>query len=149
MPMELSEQVRPANPPQLQVPAPTAEANILTRYVRLLSALNGMRSCCIFDAITGNKVAHSGAIPNGSELARQGSALLTAMLASSSALGYGHVLPEAAITLDTHHLLLRGVPHHPGLALHAAFDKATANLTLARLQVLRLDALFEELPRQA
>ena len=64
-------------------------------------------------------------------------------------LGCGHSLPEAAITLDTHHLLLRPVPGHPGLALHAVFDKGTANLTLARLQVLRLDALFEEAPRGA
>lgn len=149
MPMELSEHTRPANPPQLQVQPKRADQNILPRYVRLLSALNGMTSCCVFDVATGNKLAHAGSAPGATELGRQGQALMGAMLDASEVLGCGHSLPEAAITLDTHHLLLRPVPGHPGLALHAVFDKGTANLTLARLQVLRLDALFEEAPRGA
>lgn len=151
MPMELSEQGRPFNPPQLQVqvPAKLVDQNVLPRYVRLLSALNGMSSCCVFDVATGNKLAHAGTAPSATELGRQGQALMAAMLSASGALGCGHTLPEAAITLETHHLLLRAVPHHPGIALHAVFDKSTANLTLARLQVLRLDALFEEAPRGA
>ena len=33
--------------------------------------------------------------------------------------------------------MLRPVPRHPGLALHAVLDKSDANLTLARLQVQR------------
>jgi hypothetical protein len=28
--------------------------------------------------------------------------------------------------------------------MHAVLDKASANLTLARLQVLRMDAMFED-----
>ena len=51
---------------------------------------------------------------------------------------------DAAMTLDTHHLLLRAVPGHAGLLLHAVLDKATSNLTLARLQLGRLDAVLEE-----
>ena len=149
MPMELSEHTRPVNPPQLQVQPKRVDQNILPRYVRLLSALNGMTSCCVFDVATGNKLAHAGSSPGATELGRQGQALMGAMLDASEVLGCGHTLPEAAITLDTHHLLLRQVPGHPGLALHAVFDKGTANLTLARLQVLRLDALFEEAPRGA
>ena len=66
------------------------------------------------------------------------------MMAASRGLGFGHALPEAAISLGAHHLLLRGVPRNPGLAMHAVLDKASANLTLARLQVLRMDSLFEE-----
>ena len=69
--------------------------------------------------------------------------LLAAMVATSRTLGLGHALPEAAITLGSHHLLLRAVPGHAGLALHAALDKTHANLTLARLQVQRMDSLFE------
>jgi len=53
-------------------------------------------------------------------------------------------LPDAAITLGAHHLLLRAVPKHPGFALHAVLDKTHANLTLARLQILRMDAIFDE-----
>ena len=64
----------------------------------------------------------------------------------SRTLGFGHPLPEAAVTLGSHHLLLRGVPRNPGLAVHAVLDKTRANLTLARLQILRLDALFDEPP---
>ena len=149
MPMDLSEQGRPLNPPQLRVPAKGLDQNILPRYVRLLSALNGMSSCCVFDVATGNKLAHAGAAAGVSELGRQGHILMGTMLDASVALGCGQAMPEAAITLETHHLLLRAVPHHPGIALHAVFDKSTANLTLARLQVLRLDALFEEAPRGA
>ena len=149
LPMELPEHAKPQNPPQLQAQAKLVEQSILPRYVRVLGALNGMASCCVFDVVTGKKLAQSGAAPNPGELGRQGQALIAAMLESSHALGCGHAMPEAAITLETHHLLLRAVPHHPGLALHAVFDKATANLTLARLQVLRLDALFEDAPRGA
>ena len=41
-------------------------------------------------------------------------------------------------------LELRGVPKHPGVALHAVLDKTHANLTLARLQIGRMDSLFDE-----
>ncbi len=66
------------------------------------------------------------------------------MLDPSRNLGMGHALPEAAITLGSHHLLLRAVPRHPGLALHAVLDKSHANLTLARLQIGRMDATFDD-----
>jgi hypothetical protein len=141
--------VRPEQLPQLTVPAQGVEQGMLQRYVRLLSALNGMRSCCVFDVGTGARLAHSGNFAGSAELGRQGQMLLAMMASASKALGSGEALPEAAITLETHHLLLRGVPKHPQAALHAVFDKATANLTLARLQVLRLDALFEDAPRGA
>ena len=120
----------------------------LERYVHHLSDLAGMVSCCIFDIATGREVLHAGASPSAADLASHGSALLTAMTTASRTLGFGHALPEAAITLGSHHMLLRGVPRHPGLALHAVLDKSHANLTLARLQVLRMDSLLDEAPPQ-
>jgi hypothetical protein len=135
--------------PRLTPAAPNPEQGMLQRYVRLLSALNGLRACCLFDIATGARIAHSGSSITAGELARQGKLLLAAMQAASSTLDFGQALPEASMTLGTHHLLLRGVPGQPGIAMHAAFDKTTANPTLARLQVLRLDALFEEPPRGA
>ena len=120
-----------------------APQGLLDRYVRQLSELTGMVSCCIFDVASGLEVTHAGASPGAADLAMHGKALLAGMSASSRSMGLGHVLPEAAITLGSHHLLLRAVPGHPGLALHAALDKTHANLTLARLQVQRMDALFE------
>ena len=124
----------------------SAPSTLIERYVKQLSELNGMISCCVFDIQSGRPVAHAGANPAPEELATHGSALVTAMVAASRGLGFGLALPEAAITLGAHHLLLRGVPRNPGLGVHAVLDKTSANLTLARLQVLRMDAMFDEAP---
>ena len=121
-------------------------AGLLDRYVHQLCELPGMVSCCVFDVASGLEVAHAGARPGAADLAMHGKALLALMGASSRSMGLGHTLPEAAITLGSHHLLLRAVPGQPGLALHAALDKTNANLTLARLQVQRMDALLEGTP---
>ena len=119
-------------------------STLIERYVKQLSELNGVISCCVFEIQGGNPIAHAGANPGSSQLAAHGSTLIATMTTASRALGFGHALPEAAISLGAHHLLLRGVPRNPGLAMHAVLDKASANLTLARLQVLRMDSLFEE-----
>jgi hypothetical protein len=121
-----------------------APKSLLDRYVQQLSELPGMVSCCVFDVASGLEITHAGASPGAADLAMHGKALLAGMSASSRSMGLGHTLPEAAITLGSHHLLLRAVPGHPGLALHAALDKTNANLTLARLQVQRMDSLFED-----
>jgi len=124
--------------------SPTMPSTLIERYVKQLSELNGVISCCVFEIQNGHAIAHAGANPGSVELSAHGSALIAAMMTTSRALGFGHALPEAAISLGAHHLLLRGVPRNPGLAMHAVLDKTSANLTLARLQVLRMDALFEE-----
>ena len=102
-----------------------------------------MVSCCLFDVASGQQRVHVGARPAGVDLARHGAALLAGMQSTSRTLGLGHALPEAALTLGAHHVVLRPVPRHPGLALMAVFDKGQTNLTLARLQVMRMDALFD------
>jgi hypothetical protein len=122
----------------------TMPSTLIERYVKQLSELNGVISCCVFEIQNGHAIAHAGANPGSVELSAHGSALIAAMMTASRALGFGHAMPEAAISLGAHHLLLRGVPRNPGLAMHAVLDKSSANLTLARLQVLRMDALFEE-----
>ena len=145
---------KPAAPTLTMRPMPTvtsptartaaAPQSLLDRYVQQLIELAGMVSCCVFDVSTGREVTHAGASPGAADLATHGTELLAAIGATSRKLGLGHTLPEAAITLGSHHLLIRAVPRHPGLALHAVLDKTQANLTLARLQVLRRDSLFEE-----
>ena len=115
----------------------------LARYVNQLIELTGMVSVAVFDTATGQPLLHAGARPAAAELGQHGAALLAAMTQASRALGMGHALPEAALTLGTHHLLLRAVPHHPGIALHAVLDKTHANLTLARLQIARMDSLLD------
>ena len=147
--------VRPAPNPLLMRPMPevrfpragaVTNQGLLDRYVQRLSELVGMVSCCVFDVASGLAISHAGASPEAADLAAHGSALMSAMSGTSRTLGLGHLLPEAAITLGSHHLLLRAVPRHPGLALHAVLDRTQANLTLARLQVTRMDALFDDLP---
>jgi hypothetical protein len=43
------------------------------------------------------------------------------------------------VTYSAHHLVLRGIAGHPGLALHAVLDSHAANLTLARMKLQRMD----------
>ncbi|MDQ6685896.1 MAG: hypothetical protein M3Z16_12315, partial [Pseudomonadota bacterium] len=90
------------------------EGTVVERYVRQVSELNGVMSCCAFDIQSGEPVAYAGATPSGAELAAQGSLLVTAMLGASRSLGFGAAMPETAISLGSHHLLLRGIPRHPG-----------------------------------
>ena len=136
--------MRPMPTPQAAAAAPATPQNRLDRYVRQLSELAGIVSCCVFDLATGREITHAGASPGATELSAHGAELMAAMISSARTLGLGFAMPEAAITLGAHHLLLRPVPRHPGLALHAVLDKSHANLTLARLQVQRMDALFDE-----
>jgi len=129
--------------PAVRSAEPQLTDSPLARYVNQLIELTGMVSVAIFDTATGRALLHAGARPGADELGQHGAALLAAMTQTSRTLGMGHSLPEAAITLGTHHLLLRALPHHPGLALHAVLDKTHANLTLARLQILRMDPVLE------
>lgn len=123
---------------------PATAGGVLQRYVQQLIELTGMVSVCVFELSTGRDVVHAGASPAAPELASHGAELIGSITATCRTLGLGHAIPEAAITLGAHHLLLRPVPKHPGLALHAVLDKSHANLTLARLQVQRMDAVFDE-----
>jgi hypothetical protein len=122
---------------------PASTGNLLERYVRQVGELAGVIGCCVFEIQSGRPRAYAGTGPGANDLGGRGRELLNAMSASSSALGLGLAVPEAAITLAAHHLLLRALPRHPELALHAVLDKSRANLTLARLQVARMDPLFD------
>lgn len=145
MPMPLEMRPMPEVPTtKAQAQARVAASGLLDRYVHQLSELTGMVSVCVLELSSGRPVAHAGASPGPADLATAGTELLASISGTCRQLGLGHALPDAAITLGAHHLLLRGVPKHPGLALHAVLDKSHANLTLARLQVQRMDALFDE-----
>ncbi|MBX3608184.1 MAG: hypothetical protein KF788_23125 [Piscinibacter sp.] len=145
MPMPLEMRPMPEVPTtKAQAQARVAASGLLDRYVHQLSELTGMVSVCVFELSSGRDVAHAGASPGAADLASHGTELLASITATCRSLGLGHALPDAAITLGAHHLLLRPVPKHPGLALHAVLDKSHANLTLARLQVQRMDSLFDE-----
>lgn len=116
----------------------------LATYLQRCSELKGLQSCCLFELDTQRTLAHAGQRPGPAALATQGAVLLAALRHGAQALGLGDAAqPDAAITVAGHHLLLRALPHHEGLALHAVLDRGQANLSLARLQLQRLDGLLE------
>lgn len=143
-PPPLAMRPMPAVPTSRQRSAEHTPGSLLDRYVHQLAELAGMVSCCVFELSSGRPLAHAGASPGADDLASHGTELLASIAGTCRAMGLGHAIPDAAITLGAHHLLLRAVPRHPGLALHAVLDKTHANLTLARLQVQRMDAIFDE-----
>lgn len=111
----------------------------LVRYVNRLLEITGMVSACVFEVATQRPLAHAGARPGPAMLAIQGGMLTGVMLDTSRALGFGMTPPEASITLGGHHLLLRPLPGHSDMMLHAVLDGAAANPTLARLELSKLD----------
>ncbi len=117
-------------------------ADQLIDYVSRLLKLNGMRCVCIFDRDSGEPQAHAGALFSASAMAAQGHAWMRACLTVGHGLAMPLEGPEAALTLGAHHLVLRPLPKHSNLLLLAVLDKEIANLTLARLQIQRLDEDF-------
>jgi hypothetical protein len=142
----------PARAPLPLQPMPTARAPsapapadpVLATYLRKCGELKGMVSCCIFELDSQRSLGHAGGRPGPAALASHGASLMASMAEASHALNLGDAPPDAAVTLGNHHLLVRTVPARRGLAMHAVLDKAQANLTLVRLQLLRLDMLLED-----
>jgi hypothetical protein len=139
LPMQPMPEVRGAGAPSGMVADPT-----LATYLRKCGELKGMISCCIFELATQRTLGHTGTRPGPAGLAAHGASLMASMAEAAHALHLGDAAPDAAITLGSHHVLLRAVPGRRGLAMHAVLDKSQANLTLVRLQLQRLDLLLEE-----
>jgi hypothetical protein len=139
----------PLRPDNAAPPAPGAELSepvtlaLMAHYVEQLCKLNGMLECCVFEAASGRSIAHAGSPSESSGLAAAGASLLAAITRAGHRLGLEAGGPEATITLASRHLVLRTVPRHAHLVLHAVLDKSSANLTLARLQIQRMDELFD------
>ena len=102
--------------------------------------IKGAVACCVFDLHSAQAVAWAGGPPSAERLAQQGAVLLGQMNDASRALGMGHARAEASVTTTSHHLILRPVPGHPGVALHLVISATSGNLTLARMQLERIEA---------
>jgi hypothetical protein len=144
-PMPLARAGRLAAPPmapllQTQQPMPVPGATSWQAYVDRCALIKGTLSACVFDTHSMQVLAQAGGPPAAERLAQQGAALLSAMNDASRALGLGPARPEASITTTGHHLLLRPVPGHPGVALHLVLQASASNLVLARMQLERLEA---------
>ena len=108
-------------------------------FVQRCAAIKGMVSCCVFDRRDGKPLAHAGARPSAEAMQTLGEQLLAAAAGVGTGLGTGPQVLEATFSFPGHHVLLRTLPRHPGVVLHALLDAGTGNLTLARAQLQRLD----------
>lgn len=124
----------------MPMPMPVPGGTQWQLYVDRCALIKGTLSACIFDAHSMQVMAHAGGMPTADRLAQQGAALLSAMNDASRALGLGPARAEAGISTGSHHLLLRPVPGHPGVALHMVLLASASNLTLARMQLERVQA---------
>ena len=124
----------------MPMPMPVPGGTQWQLYVDRCALIKGTLSACIFDTHSMQVMAHAGALPAADRLAQQGAALLSAMNDASRALGLGPARAEAGISTTSHHLLLRPVPGHPGVALHMVLQASASNLTLARMQLERVQA---------
>ncbi len=140
MPRATTAAAAPAAPAVGVVPMPVPGASGWAAYAQRVALIKGVQACCVFDMHSMAVMASSGDAPMPERLARQGAALLATMLHASRALGLGPTQPEAAISTAHHHLLLRAVPGHPGVALHLVLQAHGSNLTLARMQLERITA---------
>ena len=107
-------------------------------YAVRCAQIKGSVACCVFDFQNSRPLAHAGGPPSAERLAQQGAAALAGLADATRALGLPGNPGEATVSLAGHHLLLRPVPGHPGVALHLVLLASTGNLTLARMQLERI-----------
>jgi len=126
--------------PPTRTSAPAGEpGNPWQAYVRQCIEVTGMISCCVFELSTQRTLAHAGARPGPASLAAQGAALHEAANIAAKAMGLPVSQPDLSVTLNGHHLIVRAIAGHPGLALHAVLDSHATNLMLVRMKLQRLD----------
>lgn len=126
--------------PPTRASAPASEpSNPWQAYVRQCIEVTGMISCCVFELSTQRTLAHAGARPGPASLAAQGTALHEAANVAAKAMGLPVSQPDLSVTLNGHHLIVRAIAGHPGLALHAVLDSHATNLMLVRMKLQRLD----------
>lgn len=137
LPMQPMPDARPA-----RAAVPAAPASPLQRYAKACLDVKGMISCCVFDPVTQRTLAFAGARPGPAALATQGAALLATLGDGARTLGLAVGQPEMALTLADHYLVLRPVPRHAGLVLHAVLDRHATPLVLALRHLERLDEVL-------
>lgn len=131
--------MQPMPPTRPQPVTADAAGNPWQAYVRQCIDITGMISCCVFELASQRTLAHAGARPGPASLATQGAALHEAATSAAKAMGLPAAPPDLSITLASHHLILRAIAGHPGLALHAVLDSHAANLMLVRMKLQRFD----------
>jgi hypothetical protein len=128
----------PATPAPRAMPSPGGIS--WQNYVERCMAIKGSVACCVFDIHAAKPLAHVGAAPSAERLAHQGANLLVAAVDGARALGLGSSQPELSMSTSGHHVILRPIPGHPGVAVHVVLLASAGNLTLARMQLERVES---------
>jgi hypothetical protein len=108
-------------------------------YAERCAAIKGAIASCVFDLHSMKPLASAGGPPKAERLAEQGAAMLGAMGVAARTLGVGAERHDLALSTASHHLLLRPLPGHPGVALHLVLLASGTNPMLARMQLDRID----------
>ncbi|MBX3635011.1 MAG: hypothetical protein KF683_06420 [Rubrivivax sp.] len=132
--------LRPPMPETRPMPMPVPGGTSWAAYVERCKAIKGAVACCVFDTHSLQVMASAGNSPTAERLAQHGAAVLGAMSEAARGLGMGPTRTEGTVSTSSHHLILRPVPGHPGVAVHLVLQAATGNLTLARMQLERIEA---------
>ena len=123
--------------PPHRAPAAAPIGNAWQAYVDGCGLLKGAVACCAFDTLSMHALAHTGPAAQATQLAEHGAKLLKAMAEATRAAGLNAAPSDGSVTAAGHHLLVRPVPGHPGVAVHLVLS-GTANLTLAKMQLERI-----------
>lgn len=117
--------------------SPTARADSIVvndtgllaqRIVHHLMRQPGVQRVCLFKLQSQAVVAHSGSPEEGSVMAAQGRALLQVTGRAGEALGLGHALVEASLTLAEHRVQLSGIALLPGCVMHVILARGAPPL---------------------
>lgn len=119
---------------------PVLGATSWQAYAERCAVIKGTLGCCVFDVHSVQSLAHWGTAPAADRMAQQGAALLNSMNEATRALGLGAATAEGTVSTANHHLLVHLVPGHPGIAVHLVVQASAGNLTLARMQLERIQA---------
>jgi hypothetical protein len=130
-------------PPASQSQSQSQQDAALQTHMQRCSELKGLLCCTVFDTATQRPLAQWGQHTDAAVLAAQGGQLLRAIGAVAQVLKLGAGAVDSCSSVANHHIVVKTFGHAPHLAFHALFDRST-NLTLARLQLQRLDIQLEE-----
>ncbi len=108
-------------------------------FVRRCAGIKGMVACCVFDRNSGKPLAHIGGLPSAELMQMLGEQMLGTASRAGAMMGTGAQVLEASISTASHHVLLRCLSSHPGVALHAVIDAGEGKLMVAQAQLQRLE----------
>jgi hypothetical protein len=118
------------------LPRDSALASLLGQCAHL----QGMIGCAIVDLASRTVVGHHRLKQTSQEsIAGDSARLIAAMRAAALAFGLPGRVPDAALTYDEHHLMLRPIPTHDDLVFVAILDKEDGNVVVARLKMQRIE----------